>query len=525
MHRLRTFPQPPPQDSGATPGLSACTCLPAVVQSAATARRHRQRRLRQSPSSRIVQTALLCMLLSACAVGPRFTLPKTALPARFAAAPQNAPPAWPRRDWWRGFGSPELDQLITEAETHNFSIRIAIAQLQAANAEAEIAGAPLLPAVNGNASADAQRYGSGAAPLVQPGSGGQLAYTHQSAVSAQVSYELDFWGKNRDALRAAEANAAASRFNRDTVALTAVSAVASTWFQILADRDGLSIAKKNLAASEELLAQLRAELGAGVVNAGVVAQQAALAAGERATIPGLQSQLHQQEIALGILVGKPPEMLTLAPATLDTLHMPVLMPGLPSALLTRRPDIAQAEAVLIAANANVRGAIAAFFPSISLTGSAGWQSTALDRLFTPGSSLLSAAASLSQPLFEGGALSGQLSVNRATYRQDVAIYQQAVVKAFSDVETALTALHFATEQEQQEQIAVERADYALRAVEAQLQAGTVNLGSVLIAQQTLLGDQNAFEQARLARFLAAVNLYQALGGGWRAPAHSLLAGG
>ena len=481
--------------------------------------------LRRPPSGRAVWASLLFVLLSACAVGPKFTLPPTAVPARFAAVPENAPPTWPSRDWWRQFGSHDLDQLITEAEAHNFSIRIAVAQLQAANAEAEIAGAPLLPSLGANVNATDQHVGNGVSVSAVPGGNSQYINTHQFAASLQVSYELDFWGKNRDALRAAVANAAASRFNRDTVALTAVSAVATTWFQILADRDGLSIAQRNLAAAEGLLAQLRAELRAGVVDAGTVAQQAALVAGERATIPSLQSQLRQQEIALGILVGKPPEMLNLLPASLDTLHVPQLMPGLPSALLNRRPDVAQAQATLIAANANIRSAIAAYFPSISLTGSGGWQSTQLNLLFMPGSELLSATAGLVQPLFEGGALSGQLAVSRATYRQDVAVYEQTVVKAFSDVETALTALHFATQQEREEGIAVRRAAIALDAVEAQLNAGTVAIGSVLTAQQTLLGDQNALEQARLARFLAAVNLYEALGGGWHAPTRSLLVGG
>ncbi|MHB8347959.1 MAG: efflux transporter outer membrane subunit [Acidiferrobacterales bacterium] len=474
---------------------------------------------------RVLTASLIGATLSACAVGPRFAPPHPVVPARFAAAPENAPPAWPDRDWWRKFGSPDLDQLITEAEVHNFSVRIAVAQLQAANAQARIAGAPLLPSLGANGSATDQRYGKGVAVSGVPAANSPYINTHQFAASLQVSYELDFWGKNRDALRAAEANAAASRFNRDTVALTAVSAVATTWFQILADRDRLLIANRNLAAAESLLAQLRAQLRAGIVDAGTVAQQAALVAGERATIPSLRSQLRQQEIALGILVGKPPELLKLAPATLDSLHIPPLMPGLPSALLGRRPDIAQAEAVLIAANANVRGAIAAYFPSISLTGSGGWQSTALNGLFTPSSELLSATASLAQPLFEGGALSGQLAVSRATYRQDVAVYEETTVKAFSDVETALTALHFATEQEQEERIAVDRARIAFHAVEAQLNAGTVSIGSVLTAQQTLLGDQDSLEQARLARFLAAVNLYEALGGGWHVPSQSLLVGG
>ncbi|MHB1530287.1 MAG: efflux transporter outer membrane subunit [Acidiferrobacteraceae bacterium] len=456
-------------------------------------------------------------MLSACAaIGPRFSAPRVAIPNHFAGAPQNAPPAWPSKGWWKGFGSPELDRLISEAEIHNFSIRIAIAQLQAANAQVEIAGAPLLPSVNGAGSAATQRTGGNATGNNGSFPGiGRTIDTRQFAASLQVSYELDFWGKNRDALRAAEASAAASRFNRDTVALTEISAVASTWFQVLAYRDELATARQNLAASESLLQQLQAELRAGITDAVAVAQQAALVAAERATIPNLRSQLRQEQIGLGILVGRPPEMLTAPASTLNALRVPPLMPGVPSALLARRPDVAQAEANLIAANANVRAALAAFFPSISLTGSTGWQSTALNTLFAPGSLLLSAATSLSQPIFEGGALSGNLAVSRAIYRQDVAEYEQAVVQAFSDVETALTALHFATEQEHEEQIAIDRAHDALAAVKAQLAAGIVDVGSVLTAQQTLLSDENTLEQARLARFLAAVNLYKALGGGWR----------
>ncbi|MHB1567133.1 MAG: efflux transporter outer membrane subunit [Acidiferrobacter sp.] len=475
------------------------------------------------PWYRLLPVLLVPWALSACAmVGPRFVAPQVVVPSHFVAAPQDAPPAWPRRSWWKGFGSPALDRLITEAEVHNFSIRIAIAELQAANAQVEVAGAPLLPSISGAGSADTQRVGgntgggSGSNNLFS--GNGRAVNAQQFAASLQVSYELDFWGKNRDALRAAEADAAASRFNRDTVALTAVSAVATTWFQVLADRDELAIARKNLVATQSLLAQLQAELQAGTTDAVAVAQQAALVAAERATIPSLESQLRQEVIGLGILVGKPPELLTVPVGTLNTLHIPPLMPGVPSALLTRRPDIAQAQANLIAANANVRAAIANFFPSISLTGSAGWQSTALSALIAPGSLLLNAAASLSQPIFEGGALMGDLAVSRAVYREDIVVYEQAVVQAFSNVETALTALHFATEQEHEEQIAIDRAQDAVAAVTAQLAAGIVDVGSVITAQQTLLNDENTYEQARLTRFLAAVNLYEALGGGWHARA-------
>ncbi|MHB8253676.1 MAG: efflux transporter outer membrane subunit, partial [Acidiferrobacter sp.] len=335
---------------------------------------------------------------------------------------------------------------------------------------------------------------------------------------------LDFWGQNRDALRAALANAAASRFNRDTVALTAVSAVATTWFQILADRAALAIGIKNLHAAESLLAQLKAEFSAGTTDAVTVAQQAALVASEGATIPILRSQLRQETLGLGILVGKPPELLAIPRGNIAALTVPHIMPGLPARLLRRRPDIAQAEADLVAANAHVRGAIASFFPTITLTGSAGWSSTALNTLLAPGSLLLSAATAISQPLFEGGALTGALNVNRATYREDVAVYEQTVVQAFTDVETTLTALHYATEQERRTAEAVAQARRALSAVQAQLAAGIIDVSTVLTAEETLLADENSYTNAQLARLDAAVNLYKALGGGWHARASSPLSG-
>lgn len=464
-----------------------------------------------------VSIPLWVTILTACATfGSHLARPNVNVPTRFAAAPQNAAPVWPQNAWWRGFGSPELNRLIEQAEHHNFSIRIAIAQLEAANAEVRIAGAPLLPSLSGNSSITAAHTGSGSFSGGPIAGAGNTSRSRQYAASVQVSYELDFWGKNRDALRAAEEDAAASRFNRDTVALTAVSAVASTWFQILADHDELGIAKKNLAAARGLLAQLHAEFQAGTTDEIAIAQQAALVATQRAAIPNIESQLRQEEIGLGILVGRAPEHLIIHAGSLGAIHIPPLTPGLPSELLTRRPDIAQALATLAAAKANVRAAQAAFFPAISLTGSAGWESTALKALFSPGSLLLSATGSLTQPIFQGGALTGQLAVSRANYRQDLVLYQQAVVQAFTDVEKALTAFHFATQQEAEERIAVKTARAALAAAKAQLSAGVVDVGSVLTAEQTYLNDENTLEQARLTRFLSSVNLYKALGGGWKA---------
>ncbi|MGC9269116.1 efflux transporter outer membrane subunit [Acidiphilium sp.] len=478
---------------------------------------------------RLIAIMAAPLALAGCVVGPAFHAPRLAVPTAFVSPAAGAAPAWPRPGWWRHFGSPELDTLVAAARQHNFSVIEAIDQLEAANAQVEVSGAPLLPSLTASGSGNFQQAGASAAGASSSSSfskfggagSGKNATTHNYAASFQASYQLDFWGKTYDALRAAQANAAAAQFNAATVALTEEAAVATTYFQTLAYQDELAIARQNLAAAQGLLDQLNAEFKAGVVDQPTVAQQAALVAAERATIPNLVSELRQQALGLGILTGQAPEFLRVHGGSLGTIHVPDLRPGIPAQLLTRRPDVAEAEATLIAANATVRGAIAAFFPSITLTGSAGWQSNALDALFAPGSMLLSAVSSLSQPIFEGGALSGALNVDRATYREDVAKYEQAVVQAFTDVETAMTALHYATSQEHLQRIAVARARAALEGAKGQLRAGVVDVSTVLNAEQTLLSDQNTLEQARLTRLDAAVNLYKAMGGGWVLPKHGV----
>lgn len=470
---------------------------------------------------------LVALALTGCMVGPAFHPPAPAVPAHFSSVASTAP-AWPRPGWWKQFHSPELDRLMEAAQAHNFSVIAAIDELEAANAKIEIAGAPLLPTLNFNGTGNFEQLGTKAA-----GAGAASGFsstsrssdktidTRQFTASFAASYELDFWGKNHDVLRAAQASAAAAQFNAATVALTEEASVATAYFQMLAYQDQLAIAQNNYETARGLLNQLQAEFRSGVIDEPTVQQQAALVAQERASIPNLASQMKQEAIGLGILTGQAPEFLEVQGGTLNEVVVPALAPDLPSALLNRRPDVAEAEATLIADNDNVRGAIAAFFPSITLTGSAGRQSTALNTLLSPGSSLLSAATSITQPIFDGGELAGTLKASHATYHEDVAKYEQAVVQAFSDVETAMTALHYATRQEELQRIAVQRAQAALDGAQAKMRAGVTDISTVLNAEQTLLSDQNALVTARLTRLEAAVDLYKAMGGGWVLDPHDL----
>ena len=457
-------------------------------------------------------------LLAGCDVGKKYQRPTLDVPAAYRATPQSAVAAWPSKDWWRGFRSAELNSLIDEARERNFDIAAAIARVRQADAQVRIAGAALLPTVTGTGSATWEHAGLGTGTVASPVSLGNASVDlHNYSTIVNASYELDFWGRNRAARQSAVASAMFSRFDQQTVALTVVTDVATTWFTALAFADRLAVARGNLAAAEQTLAVIRGRFDAGTATALDIAQQEALVAGERATIPNLANQMEQQVIALGILTGQPPERVSVRPNTLTKLALPPVASGLPSELLARRPDIASAEAQLVAQNFNITVARAAFFPSITLTGSAGYQAAALNRLVMPGGALAFLTAGLTLPIFDGGILLGQLEQAKGRYDELLADYRKAVVQAFTDVDTALTAWRFTTEQEALQVVAVAAAQRAADIARAQMAAGTVDITTVLTSETTLFADQDLLVQVRLARAQALLNLYNALGGGWVAP--------
>ncbi|HQT75971.1 MAG: hypothetical protein B7Z80_02585 [Rhodospirillales bacterium 20-64-7] len=464
--------------------------------------------------------ALVPLLLAGCDLGPDYQRPPLDIPSAYRATADSAAAAWPSADWWQGFHSPDLTQLIEQARTRNFDIAAAIARVRQADAQVRISGAALLPGLSGTGNAGWQHEGIGAfsgGTGFQRGGANASFDFHQYSTGLSAAYELDFWGRNLATRQSAIASAMFSRFDQQTVALTVVSNVATTWFTALSFADRLAVARNNLAAAESTLAVIQGRFAAGTANALDVSQQEALVAGVRATIPNFQSQREQQLIALGILVGEPPERITVRPGTLTALDLPPVTPGLPSELLARRPDIAAAEAQLLAQNFNVKVARAAFFPSISLTGTAAYQAAALNRLITPGTALASAAAALAQPIFDGGTLRGELDLAKGRYDELLADYRKAVVQAFTDVDTAMTAWRYATQQETLQRDAVAKASRAATIARAQLEAGTVDVTTVLTAEATLFGDEDTLVQVRLARAQALLNLYKALGGGWTIP--------
>jgi len=414
---------------------------------------------------------------------------------------------WPKPGWWHGFGSAQLDAYIGEAQAHNDDIAVAIAQVREADAEARIAGAPLLPSLALQANANRQKSFS-------PFSGASGALHDEYTPTLTASYELDFWGENRAAHAAALAAARASRYDRDTVALTVVSGVALTYFEALELHDRLRVAQGNLSNARSILSGLEFEARVGTATALDVAQQAATVAALNAAIPPLRQQLRVANDALAILIGRSPETVNVAGGSLADLSEPAVYPGLPSALLARRPDVAQAEEQLRAANANIAVARAAIFPSVSLTANGGYASSAISTVLSPASQVYGLTAALAQDIFEGGKLRGAYEYNKARYSELLADYRKTVLTAFSNVEDALVSLRQTAEQQRREQTAVDTARRAFDFAQRQMHAGVANVLTVLNTETALFAAQDTLVQIKYAHLQALVELYQALGGGW-----------
>ncbi len=448
-----------------------------------------------------------CMLgLSACSLGPEYSRPNIPTPSAWMA-PQNQNAAvWPSLEWWHGFASPQLNALMDKAQHTNDDIGAAIARVQEADAQARIAGAALLPAVGVSTAATHEH---------EPVSGGGFSTYSQYNPLLSASYQLDFWGKNRAARDAALAAAKASRYDRVTVELTVMSSVATSYFQALQLRDRIRIAEENLVNAERIFKGLQIEQNVGTVTALDVAQQDTTVATLSAAIPPLKQQLRQTLDALAILTGQNPEDVNLPSGSLADLTEPVVQAGLPSELLARRPDVSEAEANLIAANANIKVARASFFPSISLTANGGFISGALSTALSPANHVFALSAGITQPIFEGGALQGQYDYSKARYAELLSDYHKSVISAFGNVEDALVALQQTAEQQQRQQASADKARHAYDLANAQFHAGTINILTVLNTENALFTAEDTLAQVKLSHLQALIQLYNAMGGGWQ----------
>lgn len=450
-------------------------------------------------------SALAALALCACAARPPLDAGIAAPPAwRYGGPARGAPVA---DDWWRAFGNAELDRLVQQATTDNFDIAAAIARVQQARSRARIAGSPMLPVLSGFA--DASREGG---LLV---SDSELQGTSFD-LGLAASYELDFWGKNRALRDAAQANFHASVFDRDTVVLTVSANIVDTWLQTVSLRERSDIARRNLGTARQILDTVESQYRAGAATQLDVAQQRAAVAAQRRAAEALAQQTNDSLATLAVLSGVPVAQLQLSTASLDGLTLPDIDAGVPSSVLVQRPDLARAEALLAAANANVTAARAAMLPSLTLSATAGFGSERLHTIFD--NSLYSVAAGLTAPIFNGGALAAGRDLAMSQREELLANYRNAIISAFGDVERSLNAIDGVDAQIRSQNEELNEAQRALALAQSRYRAGADTLIVLLNAQQTLFSANDENVQLRLARLQATVSLCRALGGGWRAPA-------
>jgi multidrug efflux system outer membrane protein len=451
------------------------------------------------PLLRSTSSIALALAAASCTTPPPVALKAGDVPSAFTSPAAKDAPVWPASDWWNGLNAPELPPLETTAKEQNLDLIAAAARVLQAQAQTGIAGSALFP--NIDATGTAQRNGTN----IKGVHGGN---THNTfGVSAQASYEVDLWGLNRDQFLAAEQSELAARYAQQTVALTISADVANTYLDVLALRQRVTIAKQNIEAAQRILTITEAKVTNGVTSNLELAQQRAQVAAEEAAVPPLEEQEREARYALAILLGRAPEGFDVTATKLDGIAAPAVRPGIPSSLLERRPDIAQAEAQLLAQHANVDAARAAFFPQISLSGSIG-------AVFNPSSMVWSIGASLLQAVFDAGKLSAESDLEKARQTELLADYRKAVFSAFSDVESALGQVTSLAEQERLVNEQEVNAAEAYRIAELQYREGVTDLLNVLQTQQTLFSAQDQLVQIRLARLQAGVGLYRALGGGW-----------
>lgn len=480
------------------------------------------------------RVAVAAALAAATALGgcvPNAVVPDTTLDVpgsyRYAAPKDGGAPLEDHAtDWWRTFRSPELTRFMEATEIQNLDIAAAIGQVEQADALVRQSGAALLPSITAN---DQVTRAKSSGALLGGGSGsggsssvavvGAGASRSNSAYTTLVSsfsasYQLDFWGKNRATYKAAQDNATANRWNRQTVQLTSLASTATTYYTILATRERIAYARQNIKASSDILKLIQLRQTAGTATDLDVAQQAALVANLKASIPPLEVTEAQNIAALAVLLGNAPEHVEVAARSVLKAPMPVIAPGIPSEVLTRRPDVEFAEASLSSAHGNLVAARAAFFPQLNLTAQGGFESLALKTLFSPASTFYTAAFSLAQPIFDGGLLQGQFDQQKGIQDQLVAQYKKAVVTAFSDVDKALAAVKLYAEQEELTRQSLVASQRAFQLSQDRLKQGVLDVVTLLQTEQTLFTTQDTLIQARLLRFTEAIALYQALGGAY-----------
>jgi multidrug efflux system outer membrane protein len=458
---------------------------------------------------RLAAAALIAVSLGGCLVGPDYRRPKLETPQSWRFAEKEARELV-NTAWWQQFNDPVLSELIGGALQDNKDLLIASARVEEFQGRYRAARAPLFPHLGAAASAERTRSTElGQVPL--PATAANPVDLYQGSFSA--SWELDFWGKYRRAAESARANLLGTEEGRRVVILSLVTSVAGAYVSLRDLDQRLEIARRTAGSREESFQIFQLRLQAGLISELELSQVKSEYEQALATIPTIEKAIAQQENALSLLLGRNPGPIPRGRAIAD-LTLPAVPAGLPSNLLESRPDIRQAEQDLISANAQIGVARAQYFPSISLTGLFGWESTRLSGLFSGPAAAWSWAVPVTQPIFTGGAIKGQVETAEAFRKEALLQYQKAIQNAFRDVEDALIDQKRTREQLEAQARQLEALRVYARTARLRYDNGYTSYIEVLDAEQSLFNAELGYVQTQGGLFLALINLYKAMGGGW-----------
>ncbi|HET7085295.1 MAG TPA: efflux transporter outer membrane subunit [Rhizomicrobium sp.] len=451
-----------------------------------------------------VSAFALSISVAACTSNPQPLNRPGDVPQAFTAPMDKTAPIWPQAGWWTKFGAPELAPLQETAQRENLDVAQAAARVLQAEARDGIALSALFPSLGGNIGA------------TRSGGNSTFPPAHNAFTAGlNVSYQQGFFGTQYLRLESAREDLRFSRYAAAVTGLTTAQNVASTYFSILAFRERIALASADIAASKRILAITQAKVNSGVSSNLELAEQQALVAQLEFTLPALIEAEKEARYSLALLLGRAPEGFDVNAQNLDGVIAPSLQPGLPSELLLRNPAIAQAEADLFSAHANVDVARSLYFPSLSLTGNVGDGPVAhLSNLFGASGFVWSIAASVAQTIFDGGSIHAQNDLALAQQQELIAAYRKAVFTAFQDVENALGTVKSETDQLAFVETQVRADAEAYRISELQYREGTIDIVQLLTNQQSLFVAQQSMVSTKLQRLQANLALYAALGGGW-----------
>jgi multidrug efflux system outer membrane protein len=453
----------------------------------------------------------LAALAAGCLVGPDYRRPELDVPERYREPDPAVSPGPPAgRDWWELFGDPALDALELEARGANQDLQVAVARVEQARAAARIARSGLLPSLT----LDPSYIASRSSPNRPHADASAKPYATDIAVPFDLGWELDLWGRVRRSLESATAAEHASEADYAFVWLTLSAEVAARYFALRSLDAQLATLRESVDIFADNLRLVSARERAGLVSQLDVAQAETQLGTTRERLADAQRQRAEAEHALAVLCGQPASTFAL-PERATPLEPPQLAAGVPSALLERRPDVAAAEQMLVAANADVGAATALLFPRVQLIGAAGVEGSDFGDLGEWESRIWALGAGVSAPIFEGGRLRANLAGAQARYAEQLAGYRQAVLQAFRDVEDALAAERLRSEQHAAVSDALDASRRAVAVSRSQYDHGLADYLQVIVAEGTHLDLELQDAQVREQRLDAAVQLVKAIGGGWQ----------